>query len=67
MEEIGRILSLIDYSLSTEKRCRIAGGILISISLLFGGLAVTVLSVKPNSKDCNDDDYKLICSEAEDD
>jgi len=63
VEEIGRILSVIDYSLNTEKRCRIVGGILISVSLLFCGLAVTVLSVKPNSKDGNGDDYELIYSE----
>lgn len=68
MDEIGRILFLIDDSLSTEKRCHIAGGILISISLLFCGLALTVLSVKPDSDGENNyDDYGLIYSETKGD
>lgn len=64
MEELERILLLIDNSLNTEKRCHIAGGILISISLLFGGLAITVLSVKSDSTKLSDsNDYELIYSD----
>ena len=65
MEKLGRILSMIDHSLSTKKRRHIAGGILMSISLLFGGLAVTVLSVKsePNEVENDNGEYELIYSE----
>lgn len=65
MEKLGRILSMIDHSLNTKKRRHIAGGILMSISLLFGGLAVTVLSVKsePNEVQNDSDEYELIYSE----
>ena len=65
MEKLGRILSMIDHSLNTKKRRHIAGGILMSISLLFGGLAVTVLSVKTETNDEHNDsgEYELIYSE----
>lgn len=65
MEKLGRILSMIDQSLNTRKRRHIAGGILMSISLLFGGLAATVLSVKtePNEVQNDSGEYELIYSE----
>lgn len=37
---------MLDHTLSTKKKRHIAGGILMSISLLFGGLAVTVITLK---------------------
>lgn len=37
---------MIDGSLDTRKKRHIAGGVLLSISLLFGGLAITILTVK---------------------
>ena len=46
MERLERILFMLDNSISTNKRRHIAGGVLFSISLLFGGLAVTVISLK---------------------
>ena len=46
MDRLESILSIIDYSLDTKRKRHIAGGILMSISLLFGGLAVTVMSLK---------------------
>ena len=46
MERLERILFMLDNSISTNKRRHIAVGVLFSISLLFGGLAVTVISLK---------------------
>ena len=46
MERLERILFMLDNSISTNKRRHIAGWVLFSISLLFGGLAVTVISLK---------------------
>lgn len=46
MERLEELLSMIDYSLDTRRKRHIAGGILMSISLLFGGLAFTVMSLK---------------------
>lgn len=58
MERIGHLLNMIDHILDTKKKRHMAGGILLSISLLFGGLAVTVLTVK--SEEEGDDDEKFI-------
>ena len=46
MDRLEGILSVIDYALNTKKKRHIAGGILMSVSLLFGGLALTILTVK---------------------
>lgn len=46
MYRFEEILSVLDQSLNTNKKRHIAGGILLSISLLFGGLAVTILTVR---------------------
>ena len=37
---------MLDNSLNTKKKRYIAGGILMSMSLLFGGLAFTVVTLK---------------------
>ena len=44
------LLSMLDETLNTKKKRHIAGGILMSVSLLFGGLAVTVLTLKTEEK-----------------
>ena len=56
MHKIENILTMLDYSLGTKRKRHMAGGILLSISLLFGGLAVTVMSLKMEEKNkCNTD------------
>ena len=40
------ILSMLDQSLDTRKKRHITGGVLLSISLLFGGLAITIMTAK---------------------
>lgn len=42
---------MLDHSLNTKKKRHIAGGILLSISVLFGGLAFTVMTVKTEEND----------------
>ena len=42
---------MLEYSLNTKKKRHLAGGILMSISLLFGGLAITVLTLKQEKKE----------------
>lgn len=44
MEGIGNFISMMDYILDTHRN--ITGGILLSASLLFGGLALTVMTIK---------------------
>ena len=46
MERLERILSIIDHTLSSKKKRHIAGGILLSVSLLFGGLVFMVMTLK---------------------
>ena len=46
MYDIERVLSVLDNMLDTERKRHIAGGILLSISMLFGGLALTVMTTK---------------------
>ena len=41
---------MVDHALNTKKKRYIAGGILVSVSLLFGGLAITVISLKNEEK-----------------
>ncbi len=46
MDRLEGVLSMLDYSLNTRRKRHIAGGILMSISLLFGGLALTIMTIK---------------------
>ena len=57
MERLERILSMLDRTLGSKKKRHIAGGILLSVSLLFGGLAFTVMTLKSdeNEKEHNDE------------
>lgn len=40
------IIEMVDYTINSKRRRHITGGILLSVSLLFGGLAFTVWSTK---------------------
>lgn len=46
MGEIENFISAIDYVLDTNRKRHIVGGILLSASMLFGGLAATVMTIK---------------------
>lgn len=59
VEKLARILSMLDYLLETKRKRHIAGGILMSISLLFGGLALTVLTLKTDLYIDNDKSYVI--------
>ena len=50
MDRLESVLSSLDYSLDTKRKRHIAGGILMSLSLLLGGLAFTVMSLKTEVK-----------------
>ena len=47
MDEFGHTISVLDYISSSTRRRHIAGGILLSVSMLFGGLALTIMTIKP--------------------
>ena len=46
MDRVGEIVSMLDHALNTRSKRHIAGGILMSVSLLFGGIALTILTIK---------------------
>ena len=50
MEKWEENLSILDNILRSNKRRHITGGILISIALFFGGLAVTVITIKDDNE-----------------
>ena len=45
MDGFNDLLTMLDYAINTDRKRHIVGGILISISLLFGGLAITVITL----------------------
>lgn len=51
MNRLEALLEMLDYSLNSESKRHIAGGILLSVSILFGGLAFTVMSIKTKEGD----------------
>lgn len=46
MDGIENLMSMLDYILDTKRKRHIMGGVLLSVSMLFGGLALTVMTIK---------------------
>ena len=40
------IVQILDYTLNTHRKRHICGGVLLSVSLMFGGLALTAMTLK---------------------
>ena len=61
MEFLDNFISTIDYALNTRRKRHIAGGVLLSISALFGGLAVTAMTIRASDesekKTTKEDEY----------
>lgn len=57
MDRLERILTMLEYSLNTRRKKHLAGGILLSMSMLFGGLALTVMTLKMEEKDDEQEQY----------
>lgn len=51
MYRLEEIVSMLDHALNTKAKRHIAGGVLMSISLLFGGLAVTIITLRMEDKE----------------
>ena len=54
MDSVRRIVLVLDYVLDTQRKRHIIGGVLLSASLFFGGLALTAMTIKPE-EDGNDE------------
>lgn len=50
MERLEILLDLVDNALGTKKRRYIIGGILMSVSLFFSGLSVTVIIINKGER-----------------
>lgn len=55
MEGLEGIIYMLDEVLDTHRKRHITGGILVSISLLFGGLALTVMTIRNDEKSKKED------------
>lgn len=51
MDRIDMTVSVLDNILNSKRKRHIAGGILLSVSLLFGGLAFTALIIGTEDED----------------
>ncbi len=54
LEGFEAIISMLDYSLDTKRKRHIVGGALLSISLFFGGLAFTTMTLKTEGETDNE-------------
>lgn len=50
MENFANFISAMDYVLDTRRKRHLTGGLLLSAALLFGGLAITVMSIQDERK-----------------
>lgn len=58
MNKLEGVMATLDYLMSTKRKRHIMGGLLMSASLLFAGLAFTVITLKPESEKENDDEFE---------
>lgn len=54
MERLDYIVAMLERTLGTRTKRHIMGGALISVSLLFGGLALTVMTLKTEENNENE-------------
>lgn len=46
MHKFERIVTMLDHALDSKRKRHITGGILLSAAMLFGGLAITIMTIK---------------------
>ena len=51
MNHLEAWVAMLEYSLNTKRKRHIVGGILSSISILFGGLAITIITLKTEEEE----------------
>ena len=55
MDRLDYVIAMLERTLGTRSKRHIMGGALISVSLLFGGLALTVMTLKMDEKEIIDE------------
>ena len=58
MNRLEGVMATLDYLLGSKRKRHIAGGILLSASLLFAGLAFTIITLKQEEN--NNDNKEFI-------
>ena len=58
MDRLDYIIAMLEQTLGTRSKRHILGGALVSVSLLFGGLALTVMTLQTEERE-NDEDNEL--------
>ena len=59
MNRLKGVIATLDYLMSTKRKRHIMGGLMTSASLLFAGLAFTVITLKPEDvEEENDNEYE---------
>ena len=53
MSSLENMFQFLDYLTDTQRKRHIVGGVLMSVSLFFGGLAFTMMTVKEGDFDEN--------------
>lgn len=56
MDRLNHIVAMLEKTLGTRTKRHILGGTLVSVSLLFSGLALTVMTLKTEDKEDVDED-----------
>ena len=51
MDRFEEILAALEYTLDSRSKRHIVGGVLVSVSLLFGGLAITIITLKTEDEE----------------
>ena len=46
MEKFDEIISILDFTLNSKKKRHIVGGILLSVSFMFAGFALTAMTLR---------------------
>lgn len=46
MEGFENLIAVLDFTLDSKRKRHLVGGILLSVSMLFGGLALTAMTLK---------------------
>ena len=47
LQNFDAVIQILDYALNSKRKRHITGGILLSVSMLFGGLALTAMTLRP--------------------
>ena len=58
MDKLERIVSALTNVVSTKQKRHIVGGIMLSVSMLFCGLALTVMTITNEEQDNDEQDFE---------